>query len=78
MQSDKPTSEFTDILWHPTKIYGPKVFLLTKIKPEYSYILYNLTYFPGPLVCWFQCILYHIFKLMSVLYNNNKVGATGH
>ena len=43
--------EFSDILWHPTKIYGPKVFLLTKIKPEYSNILYNLTHFPGPLVC---------------------------
>ena len=30
---------------------GPKVFLSTKIKPEYSNILYNLTHFPGPLVC---------------------------
>jgi hypothetical protein len=44
------TPEFSDILWHPTKIYGPKVFLLTKIKPEYSDILYNLTHFPG-LLC---------------------------
>ena len=26
------TPEFSDILWHPTKIYGSKVFLLTKIK----------------------------------------------
>ena len=42
------TPEFSDILWHPTKIYGPKVFLLTKIKPDYSDILYNQTYFPGP------------------------------
>ena len=33
------------------KNYGPKVFLLTKIKPEYSDILYNLTHFPGALVC---------------------------
>ena len=33
------------------KIYGPKVFLLTKIKPEYSDILYNPTHFPGPLQC---------------------------
>jgi len=33
-------------------MYGPKVFLLTKIKFEYSYILYNPTHFPGPLVCW--------------------------
>jgi hypothetical protein len=42
------TPEFSNILWHPTKIYGPKVFLLTKIKPDYSDILYNQTYFPGP------------------------------
>ena len=41
----------SDILWHRTNIYGPKVFLLTKIKPEYSDILYNPTHFPGPLVC---------------------------
>jgi hypothetical protein len=38
------TPEFSDILWHPTKNYGPKVFLLTKIKPEYSDILHNLTH----------------------------------
>ena len=31
-----PTPEFSDILWYPTKMYGAKVFLLTKIKPEYS------------------------------------------
>jgi hypothetical protein len=34
----------SDILWHPTKIYGPKVFRLAKIKPEYSDILYNPTH----------------------------------
>ena len=33
------------------KFYGLKVFLLTKIKPEYSNILYNPTNFSGPLVC---------------------------
>jgi hypothetical protein len=43
-----PTPEFYNIL---TKIYGPKVFLLTKIKPEYSDILYDATYFPVFLVC---------------------------
>ena len=43
-----PTPEFSDILWHQTKIYGPKVFLLIKIKPEYSDILYNPTHLPGP------------------------------
>jgi hypothetical protein len=41
----------SDTLWYPTKIYGPKVFLLSEIKPEYSDILYNPTYFPVPLVC---------------------------
>jgi hypothetical protein len=41
--------QFSDILWHPTKIYGHKIFLLTKVKPEYYDILYNLTHFPGPL-----------------------------
>jgi hypothetical protein len=45
-----PTSEFSDILWHPTKMYCPKVFLFTKIKPEYSDILYNPIHFPGALV----------------------------
>jgi hypothetical protein len=25
-----PTPEFSDILSHPTKMYGPKIFLLTK------------------------------------------------
>jgi len=38
-------------LWHSTKLYGPKLFLITKIKPEYSDILYNQTHFPGSLVC---------------------------
>jgi hypothetical protein len=30
------------------KNFGPKVFILTKIKPD---ILYNLKHFPDPLVC---------------------------
>ena len=46
-----PTPEFSDILWRPTKIYGAKVFLLTKIKPGYSDIQYNPTHFSGPLLC---------------------------
>ena len=41
--------EFSNILWHPTKIYGIKVFLEIKLKPEYSNILYNPKHFPGPL-----------------------------
>ena len=47
----------SDIRWHPTKIYGPKVVLLTKIKPEYSDILDNPTHFPGPLVCRIRQVL---------------------
>jgi hypothetical protein len=46
-----PTAKVLDILCHLTKIYGPKLFLLSKIKLEYSNILYNTTHFPGPLVC---------------------------
>ena len=46
-----PTHEFCDILCHPTNISIPKVFLLTKIKREYSDILYNTTHLPGSLVC---------------------------
>ena len=38
----------SDILIHLTKIYGPKVFLLTKIKAEYPDILCNPTHFTGP------------------------------
>jgi hypothetical protein len=38
-------------------LYGLKVFLLTKIKPEYYDILYNLTHFPGPLVCRIRQVL---------------------
>jgi hypothetical protein len=36
---------------HPTKNHGPKVFLLAKLKPEYSDIVYNPTHFTGPVVC---------------------------
>jgi hypothetical protein len=32
-------------------MYGPKVFLLTKIKPEYSDIMYKQIHLPDPLVC---------------------------
>ena len=38
----------SDILWHPTKMYGPKVYMFIKIKPD---ILCNQTHFTGPLVC---------------------------
>lgn len=48
---------------HPTKIYGSKVLLSTKIRPEYSDILYNPTHFPGPLVRQIRQVpLYHIWS----------------
>ena len=50
----------TQVLWHPTKIYGPKVFLLTKIKPEYSDILCNPTHFPDPI----RQVPLYMFSLM--------------
>ena len=52
----------SDILGHLTKIYSPKVFLLTKIKPEYANIMYNPTNFPCPFVCRSRKVpLYYIF-----------------
>jgi hypothetical protein len=70
-----PTPEFSDILWHPTKIYGPKVFLLTKTKPKYSDFLYNPTLFPGPLVCRNKQVpLYlNLMKIRCLLYLINYV-----
>ena len=73
----------SDILWHPTTIYGPKVFLLTKIKPEYSDILYNLTHFPGYLVCQIRQVplyIYYNFQfflsslyVFSTIYGYNNI-----
>ena len=50
----------TWVFRHPVtskNIYGPKVFLLTKIKPKYSDILYNPTHFPGPMICQIRQVL---------------------
>ena len=44
------TPKYSDILWHPTKIYDLSI-SVAKINPEYSDILYNLSHFPGSLVC---------------------------
>jgi len=41
-------------------MYGPKVFLLSKIKSEYSDILYNPTYFLQPLMCRIRQVLMYI------------------
>jgi hypothetical protein len=50
----------SDILWLLTKNYGPKEFMLTKVRPEYSNILYNSTHLPGPLVCWIRQVPLYI------------------
>jgi len=42
-------------------MYGPNVVLLTKIKSEYSDILYNPTHFPGPFVCRMRQVPQHIY-----------------
>jgi hypothetical protein len=52
--------EFSDILWHLTKMYGPKVFLLARIKPVFFNILYNPTHLPGSLVCWIRQVPLYI------------------
>ena len=57
---------FSDILWHLTKIYSPKVFLLTKVKPEYFDILYNPTHLPGLFVCQIRQVPLYICILMLV------------
>jgi hypothetical protein len=59
------TPEFSDILWHPTKIYGPKVFLLTKMKPD-SDILYNLTHFPDSTVFCYENWVYSLLWELSI------------
>ena len=51
--------------------YDPKVFLLTKIKPEYSDILYNPTHFLGPLVCQIRQIPLYLSVLMLVFYDDH-------
>jgi len=57
-----PITEFSEFLLHPTRIYGPKVFLLTEIKPEYSDMLYNTTHFSGSLVCWIRKTTLYIYR----------------
>jgi hypothetical protein len=58
----------------PTKIYGPKVFLLNKIKPEYSDILYNPTHFPGSLVCLIRQVPLYICFPYQCWYVGRYVG----
>ena len=50
----------TRVFRHPVtsaKNFGPTIFLLTKIKSEYSDILNNMTHPPGPLVCRVRQVL---------------------
>ena len=46
----------------PTRSYGPIVFLLTEIKPEYSDMLYNPTHFSGSLVYWIRKTPLYIYR----------------
>ena len=62
-----PTPEFFNMLGHPRKSDVPKVFLLTKSKPEYSDILYNPTHFHGSLVCRIRQVPLHYLILKSVV-----------
>jgi hypothetical protein len=64
--SSTKISEQKILMWFLShNIPKPKVFLWTKIKPEYSDILYNPTHFSGPFVCWIRQVpLYlSIFQL---------------
>ena len=57
----------------PAKIYGPKVFLLSKIKPEYSNILHNPTHIPDPLVCRIgQLLLYLVYTFVCWIVRQYK------
>ena len=62
------------VFWHPTNIYGPKVFLLTKIKLEYSDILYNVTHFPDPLVCRVQQVPPYSVLIQKDLVASSLIG----
>ena len=73
-QQDSRTCAIRDtwVFQHPVtsdKIDGSKEFLLTKIKPEYSDILYNPTHFPGPLVCRIKTdsIVYKLIYLIRFI-----------
>jgi hypothetical protein len=50
-----------DMMWPPKKMYGPRLVLLTEIKPEYSDILYKPTHFPGLLVCQIRQVPLYLF-----------------
>jgi hypothetical protein len=54
------------VFWNPVtyyKNYGPKVFLLTNIQPEYSDILYNPIHFAGPLACRIRQAPLYVFNI---------------
>ena len=65
------TPQLSDILWPLTKMYGPKVFLLTNIKPEYSDILYNPTHFHGPFVSITSSM--HLVERWRMYYNQTCI-----
>ena len=57
--------ECFDILWHLTKMYGPKVFLLTKIKAYFN-VLYNQTHFPGSLLCCIRQVPLYLYSFDKI------------
>jgi hypothetical protein len=62
-----PTPNFSNILWVRQKNYGPKIFLLTKIRPEYSNILHNPRHIPDPLVCRIGQVPLYLFYTFCML-----------
>ena len=51
--------------------------MLTKIKPEYSNILYNPTHFPGPLVCRIRQVQLYI-EMRAGCVNDFKLALGKH
>ena len=49
-------------------MYGPHVFLLTKIKPKYSDIMYSLAHFPGPLVCQIRQVPLYCILISIIIF----------
>ena len=63
------TPEFSDILWYPTKLYGPKGFLVTKLNPSIPTSC-TIRYISLALVCqirqvplWLYCSCIETFSL---------------
>jgi hypothetical protein len=69
----EPEQSDTWVFRHPVtsdKNVWSQISLLTKIKPEYSDILYNPTHFPGPLVCQIRQV--PLYKQNFILVSDYK------